>query len=540
MVKIRESVKTEIESATGEKIPDPQSAGFEAFFEKLEREQPDLAQKLEDALEVTEPFPEEEARQNAKRRQSIAQAVQYFFFKEIWGRDVLNRRALTFILFFLVFGTVATSRTVMLLRKPSQNVEAQVPVPTSSPQAVAAQPTPTPQTESVTSEPDNADLLVVPEVEEPAEDKSPPPNLITPVPEAPKNIPVYTGKVPQETLNAPPLPNAENFGEQAAISIFEESPEELESSPVLAFENKPVAAPVLAFQEQAEIRATILETEANVQSEQTPDTAPVLAEAFLDSEPSLETTALSPASEPETESPVLAFNLIGESKTTPDDSEQLQTTDDAPPSNLTVPQTANEANSAPLLETSALKPDTLPQNLLQAGTLVPATLTKDIVLTAGETRQVIADTDETWCGEDCPTLRWLGEATLLESGRLEVVFKQVVTDDKIMEINGTAYGEDNAEGLPAHLADTTPTLLADLLRSGAGGVSDYVEAQTNRQTVTKQGDTTVTEQNVPTLLDFILGRAVGAVQIPDDETNVIRLAAVPKGTRLEVLYLEQE
>jgi hypothetical protein len=110
-------------------------------------------------------------------------------------------------------------------------------------------------------------------------------------------------------------------------------------------------------------------------------------------------------------------------------------------------------------------------------------------------------------------------------------------DDKVIEINGTAYGEDNVEGLPAHLADATPTLLADLLRSGAGGVSDYVQAQTNTQTVTEQGNTTVTEQDVPALLNFILGRAASAIQIPEDETNVIRLAAVPKGTRLEILYL---
>jgi hypothetical protein len=76
-----------------------------------------------------------------------------------------------------------------------------------------------------------------------------------------------------------------------------------------------------------------------------------------------------------------------------------------------------------------------------------------------------------------------------------------------------------------------------LLRAGAGGVTDYVQAQTNRRTVTEQGDTAVTEQNVPALLDFILGRAAGAVQIPEGEANVIRLAAVEKGTRLEVLFL---
>jgi hypothetical protein len=481
--------------------------------------------------------------QTSPRNSKTRSRSQNRFFKEIWGRDVLNRRALTFIIFFLIFGTVAMSWTIMLLRKPSQNVAAQTPTPPVSSQAVAAQPVSTPQTEPAVSEPNDANLLVVPDANEPAEDKSPPPNLITPVPEAPKNIPVYTGEVPQETLNTPPLPYAENFGEQAAITIFEEPQEKLESSPVLAFENEPVVAPVLAFEEQAKAQEPVLEMEAELQTEQAPALAPVLAESFLTPKTSLEDTALSPTNESETvnqRSSVLAFEPVEEQEATPDNSEQLQANDDSLPNDLTISETANESNPTSLLETSTLEPETLPTDLLQAGTLIPATLTKDIVLTAGETRQVIADSDEAWCGKDCQPLRWLGEATLLESGRLEVVFKQVVIENKVIEINGTAYGEDNAEGLPAHLADTTPTLLQDLLRSGAGGVSDYVQAQTNKRTVTEQGDTTVTEQNVPALLNFILGRAASAVQIPDDETNVIRLAAVEKGTRLEVLYLERE
>ncbi len=538
MLKITESIKKEIESATGEKIPDPQSAGFEAFFEKLEREQPDLAKKLEDALEVTEPFPEEEARQNAKRRQTIAQAIQHFFFKEIWGRDVLNRRALVFILFFLIFGTVATSWTVMLLRKPGQDVEAQTPPPPASSQAAITQPASTSQTTPSVSESSSANLLVVPKAEEPVEDKSPPPNLITPVPEAPKNIPLYTGEVPQETLNTPPLPNAENFGEQAAITVFENSQEGLESSPILAFENETVAVPVLAFEEQPDIPEAVLEVEAEVQTEQ----PPVLADGFV-TEMNSEVVSEVSGSESVrsvafTDSPVLAFEKTYEMATNESPEEQLPL--DSPlPTNSDVPKAEAMTNTnEPLLETDTLEPQGDTENLLQTGQLIPAVLVKDIVLAEGETKQVIADSDDTWCGENCPKLRWLGEATLSPGGRLEVTFNQAVLDGETITVNGVAYGTDNAQGLPAHIADATPTLLADLLRSSAGGVTDYVEAQTKQRRITSNDDgTTVTEGSVPSLLDFVLGRAASTLQMPQEDSSVIRLAAVEKGTRLEVLYL---
>lgn len=547
MLKIIERVKTEIEAATSQTIPDPQSAAFEPFFETLAREHPDLAKKLEDALEVTEPYPEEEAKRDAKRRESIAATLQRVFFREMWGRQVLNRRGLTLMIFFVIFGVMATSWTMMLFRKPNRSLAQTQPTQQESVTAGESQQSSftdtqrdtSTETSSLADNTHSDNLLTVPETTPqsatPSEDVPPRTLDITGVP-APSqtNLPLYTGPVPTESTetNVP-----DELARESALA-FETLDASFAESPIVAFEDEQNLEPVTAFDEQGGEQSSVLAFEPREPTE----SAPVLAESFLNSEADFETTALSSTDESEvakSESPVLAFEPV-EEEATPDNSEQHQANNEVPPNDLTIPATADESNPAPLLETSPLEPETPPTDLLQAGTLIPATLTKDIVLTAGETRQVIADSDETWCGGDCPRLRWLGEATLLESGRLEVVFKQVVMDTKVMEINGTAYGEDNAEGLLAHLADATPTLLADLLRSGAGGVSDYVQAQTNKRTVTEQGDTTVTEQNVPALLDFILGRAASAVQIPDGETNIIRLAAVPKGTKLEVLYLEQE
>jgi hypothetical protein len=532
MMKVTESVKAEIEAAVGQKVPDPQSAEFEKFFETLAREQPDLAKKLEDALEVTEPFPEEEAKRDAERRETIAATIHRVFFKEAWGHQALNRRALTFILFFVMFGVIASSWGIMLLRKPNESL-AQTQNAEQESAASAAQPSPSTAppaetTATTLTENSSADgLLLVPDTatQMPEEENVPPRTLeVPPAPTSSQNLPLYTGPIPTETNEAT------DFESRGNVLAFDETNKEPSQVAVLAFENEQALEPVTIFEEQPAPQEPMLVFESVTPSQ----TASVLAESFVVPEVALETaTPLSNESEATSErSPVLAFELPVSNASL----ESPQT--DTPPSDLSIPETTQQPGTEPLLDTAALEPALVPTDLLQAGSLIPATLTKDIVLTAGETRQVIADSDETWCGEDCPPLRWLGEATLLESGRLEVVFKQVVIDNKVMEINGTAFGEDNAEGLPAHIADATPTLLADLLRSGAGGVTDYVQAQTNRRTVTEQGDTTVTEQDVPALLDFILGRAASAVQIPEGETGVIRLGAVERGTRLEVLYIE--
>ena len=205
-----------------------------------------------------------------------------------------------------------------------------------------------------------------------------------------------------------------------------------------------------------------------------------------------------------------------------------------PPPNAPATSTTPPA----LIETDTLESQTTSTDLLRSGTLLPATLQKDILLTEGETKQVIADSSRAWCQRDtCPNLRWIGTATLIPSGRLDIQFTQAVMDEQVLAVKGIAYGTDNAEGLPAHLADTTPTLLADLLRAGAGGVTDYVEARANQGSIEVGEDRTTIETDAPGLLESVLGRAAGTVQIPDEQTGVIRVAAVEEGTKLEVLVL---
>lgn len=410
MIKIIESVKKEIEAATSQTIPDPQSAAFEKFFETLEHEHPDLAKKLEDALEVTEPFPEEEAKRDAERRESIAATLQRIFFKEAWGHQALNRRALTFTLFFVMFGVMAASWGIMLLRKPSQSLAQTQNAPQES-SASTSQPSPsaitavdtteeTPITENSTGD----HLLLVPDgaSQAPARESVPPRTFDVPPTPAPSqnSLPLYTGPVPTETNGS------QDYEARGNALAFETGKVEPSQASVLAFESEQRLEPVAAFDEQPLQQEPIRAFESATSTQ----AASVLAESFSTPESTLETTTLSPANESEAtnqESSVLAFEPTEENS-----SPKSPRAEDAPPSELAIPETTKQPDTEPLLDTTVLEPEAVPADLLQVGSLIPATLTKDVVLTAGETRQVIADSDEAWCGKDCPPLRWLGEATL--------------------------------------------------------------------------------------------------------------------------------
>jgi hypothetical protein len=419
MLKIDITIKQEIEEAIGQTIPDPQSSQFEAFFEKLARDHPELAQKLEQALEVTEPYPEEEAQKQAKRRETIANGIQRLFYTEMWGRQALNRRALSLLIFFFIFGVMATSWSLTFFRRPAKAVEA------TTPQQVTPMPTaqnePAPQNASPIKDANN--LLIVPEVEvktTPKQDNEPKQEVL--------EVPTF-GEV---SSDAPPQTLLGNVSSSPNVSTNKQTITEvvIPQTPILTVEDEPVSvtseASAIAFEPvQLAIQpVTTISADESVQEQQ-----PVLAftEQVDSSESSsaLEQTpsdslrsddAISGLENPvtasdkqnsEEKSPVLAFEEdsesdvaqeLGESETnTPQASTPDSSLSQEPPTSNS-PQPTLESENEPLLETDVFDPTT-PTEFLKPGMLIAATLQKDIILAEGETRQVIADSDATWCGE---------------------------------------------------------------------------------------------------------------------------------------------
>jgi hypothetical protein len=108
-------------------------------------------------LEVTEPYPEEAAGKQAQRREGITNRIQRMFYKQVWGKHVLNRRALSLTIFFLIFGVMMASWSLTFFRKPSREEFAGQTTPPLQAQADIALTQTTPS--------DGTNLLIVPDVQ---------------------------------------------------------------------------------------------------------------------------------------------------------------------------------------------------------------------------------------------------------------------------------------------------------------------------------------------------------------------------------------
>jgi hypothetical protein len=150
---------------------------------------------------------------------------------------------------------------------------------------------------------------------------------------------------------------------------------------------------------------------------------------------------------------------------------------------------------------------------------------------------VVAKSGSEWCTTPpCPEITWIGQASLDASNRIQINFTQAVFDDATQSISAMALGAGNTPGLGASLKDTAPTVAQDLLRGAASGFTDYVDVLSQKKTVTVIDGVAVADTEAPPLDLFILGKMGSIFDIPQNTTPVVRVAEVPAGSQLIVLF----
>ncbi len=187
--------------------------------------------------------------------------------------------------------------------------------------------------------------------------------------------------------------------------------------------------------------------------------------------------------------------------------------------------------------TSSLSVENKEESPIQTGMLYPATLiTNAVAIDGGEANFVIAES-KAWCDSaDCPVIRWVGQ-TNYKAGRISITFNDIVIDNKSVQGQGVAFSTDNSQDLVATVSDSSPTLAADMLRSVAGGVSDFASALANPTSVTTNGQFAIEQYEAPSIWGYLMGSASDTLKLPDNnDTNIIRTAFSEKGTELYILY----
>jgi len=145
---------------------------------------------------------------------------------------------------------------------------------------------------------------------------------------------------------------------------------------------------------------------------------------------------------------------------------------------------------------------------------------------------------ETVCGPretKCDPLVFAGTAQLLAGDRLVIGFDRVIVAGEVVPVTAMALATDLSTSIPAQVMGQAPTFAQDMFRSAMSGVSDYVQALTNRTRTTVVGENLVTESLPPGLDDFVMGRVAGSFGSEGNRLSFVRVAELMSGTPVVVL-----
>ncbi len=490
-MKIKESVKQELQTVLGQAIPEPSDPKFNNFYAQLELHDSKLAAKLIGALEDDAPdsilFPEQIAQ--AETRNKAKEIMQKMFYRQDpytheWAlaKGKVGLAALGGILCFLM---------PMMLTSPSSGKAAAAPVVASKTEPFASLPT----------------VAMAPPVE-PA-----------PIEAAPIGAAPTTDEVPMAANDVP-------------APVAEAAPVQVESAPLPA----PVqySAPVQTYQPRATYQPPAPTYRAPVASvpkaprrpggvvfKKRSSGQPTNSSVMFTRQPSANTAnAYAGVPRENTNGPLTLFKR---EKPVP-----------APKVEI-----ASAASEAPVLEipgasapvTKVQEQAPVADSPLAPGMIIPASLATGIILAEGENSVPIVVRTETG-------ITFLGEARLNKARRMEIQLTEYVIEGKSYPINAQVFSPDGYPGVSVAVNDMAPDLFNDLLRGTANGVTNYVKSliDSSRTTLVSGGGAVVDRNQVP-LGSSIAGALADLFSLPQGNKAVIRVAQVQSGTSILVTVL---
>ena len=545
-----ETIRARVEAELGERVPNADDSEFEALLERLRRERPELAELLLGNLKVEgAELPLESEAKKAERRELKKRLWQRLFYsQEVTGEPSVNKRK---TLFLVATGLTATLPVMLML----QNTTSAKPT---------AEPEPPPAIAEVTAPPPPAsppaETPLFPAVPPPQPSPAPARQQLPPPPQAAPAAPPAT---------APPASATLALGLSVYRHAFEPQPLNLprgqqpsEPTPELAlFQTSPAAAATATPAPGPEALAppaALAERPALAHAPEGErglgDAAPLTVQAAAEwGVPAAESSPLAwPAGHPDqgattaagaTQAP-LSLNLASDTEGAGEASGRAAfeaPAETAWPDETWHPDAARAPGAAqPDARAHPAQASARPLLGLAPGVRLNARLTTGIVVAEGGSSPVAAKTPAggDWCASaPCPGVTWLGSASAAQPGRVQVSFDLAVVEGSAAEISAIAIDAQSVPGLAAGVSDHPPTVAQDLLRTAAGGVSDYVQALVDRQRVTTvEGRTVIEDAAPPSIGHFLLGRAAALFDLPPGQTTLVRVMNVPAGTEFGVLY----
>jgi hypothetical protein len=163
--------------------------------------------------------------------------------------------------------------------------------------------------------------------------------------------------------------------------------------------------------------------------------------------------------------------------------------------------------------------------------IIPASLATGIAIAeGGQAVPVVVRTDT--------GLTFMGTASLNAARRMQIEFKEVVMGGRSNSITAQAFAPDGLPGLIVDVKDVAPSLVPDLLRASASGVSNYVKSlsEASSTTIVPFGGTTTSRSSTP-LGSSIAGALADLFSVPPTQKAIVRIAQVDRGTPLLVTII---